>query len=245
MNTTWTAHAVTTHTRGLAAAGFMALALLLGPVASAAAPSDDGVMPPDMHTSEKGKRLAQTYQAPLREISAKIYHCVPWVEVKKNAIGFYKPKHMTGGDTRYLSINLYIDQQPSAEFAAYKVEDRASRMFSRYVGPMLRRLASPQGLMADPSLDGFTVILEWMKQTPAAKGDRPVHETIAVFLEKPTVAEYLSGRLSSRELASRARILAWDGETSLGALRLASWDDDFVATYKVSNYQLAPGVSCP
>ena len=66
-----------------------------------------------------------------------------------------------------------------------------------------------------------------------------------MFLEKPTVAEYLSGRLSSRDLASRARILAWDGETSLGALRLASWDDDFVATYKVSNYQLAPGVSCP
>jgi hypothetical protein len=24
-----------------------------------------------------------------------------------------------------------------------------------------------------------------------------------------------------------------------------SWDDDFVSTYKVSNYQLAPGVSCP
>src|SRR5215475_14273078 len=150
MNNTWTAHAASRYTRGLAAAGFTALALLLGPVTSSAAPSDDGVMPPEMHTSEKGKRLAQTYQAPLREISAKIYHCVPWVEVKKHALGFYKPKHMTG-DTRYLSINLYIDQQPSAEFAAYKVEDRASRMFSRYVGPMLRRLASPSGLMADPN----------------------------------------------------------------------------------------------
>ena len=245
MNNTWTAHAATRYTRGLAAAGFTALALLLGPVAAVAAPSDDGVMPPEMHTSEKGKRLAQTYQAPLREISAKIYHCVPWVEVKKHAIGFYKPKHMTGGDTRYLSINLYIDQQPSAEFAAYKVEDRASRMFSRYVGPMVRRLASPPGLMADQSLDGFTVILEWLKQTPAAKGDRPVHETIAVFMDKQTVADYLSGRLSSRDLASRARILGWDGETSIGQLRLASWEDDFVATYKVSNYQLAPGVSCP
>jgi hypothetical protein len=80
---------------------------------------------------------------------------------------------------------------------------------------------------------------------PAAKSERPVHETIAVFMEKATVAEYISGRLSSRDLAARARILGWDGETALGALRLASWDDDFVATYKVSNYQLAPGVSCP
>ena len=27
-------------------------------------------------------------------------------------------------------------------------------------------------------------------------------------------------------------------------LRLAAWDDNFVSTYKVANYQLAPGVSC-
>src|SRR6202008_4000434 len=133
MNNTWIAQAAMAYTRGLAAAGFVALALLLGPVAEAAAPSDDGVMPPEMHTSDKGRKLATTYAGPLREISAKIYHCVPWVEVKHHAIGFYKPKHLTG-DVRYLSINLYIDQQPSAEFAAYKVEDRASRMFSRYVG---------------------------------------------------------------------------------------------------------------
>ena len=83
MNTTWTATTATVYTRGLAAAGFIALALLLGPTVAAAVPSDDGVMPADMHTSDKGKRLATTYQAPLREISAKIYHCVPWVEVKK------------------------------------------------------------------------------------------------------------------------------------------------------------------
>jgi len=28
------------------------------------------------------------------------------------------------------------------------------------------------------------------------------------------------------------------------ASRLASWDDNFVSTYKVANYQLAPGVTC-
>ena len=244
MNIQTTARAATVFTRGLAAAGIIALGLLGGPAAAMAAAGDDGVMPPDMHTTEKGKRLATTYQVPLREISNKIYHCVPWVEVKPHAIGFYKPKHLTG-DPRYLSINLFIDQQPSAEFAAYKVEERASRMFARYVGPMLRRMASPPGLLADRDLDGFTVILGWLKQTPASKSERPVHETIAVFLEKPVVVDYINGRLSSRDLATRARVLAWDGETSLGPLRVTSWDDDFVATYKVANYQLAPGVSCP
>ena len=35
------------------------------------------------------------------------------------------------------------------------------------------------------------------------------------------------------------------GATALGSLKLSSWDDDFVSTFKVANYQVAPGVSCP
>jgi hypothetical protein len=239
-----TAHRVaSTFHRGLAVVALVALALTGVPPA-AAAPSDQSVLPPEQHMSEKGRRLASTYVGALRDLSAKIYHCVPWVEVKRNGIGFYKPKHLEG-DIRYLSVNLYIDQQPSPEFAAFTIEERASRMFSRYVGPMLKRMARPSGLLADPGLDGFTVILEWLKQTPATASARPVHETIAVFLERPVVADYVGGRIGGRDLAGRGRVLGWDGETALGPLRLASWDDDFVSTYKVSNYQLAPGVSCP
>jgi hypothetical protein len=245
--TSQTAHRVaSTFHRGLAAVALVALALTGAPsvAAAAATPSDQSVRPAEQHTSEKGRRLASTYGGALRDLSAKIYHCVPWVEVKRNGIGFYKPKHLEG-DIRYLSVNLYIDQQPSPEFAAFTTEERASRMFSRYVGPMLKRMSRPSGLLADPGLDGFTVILEWLKQVPATASARPVHETIAVFLERPVVADYIGGRIAGRDLATRGRVLGWDGETALGPLRLASWDDDFVSTYKVSNYQLAPGVSCP
>jgi hypothetical protein len=227
--------------RGLTAVALVTLALAGSP-AAAAAPSDEKVLPPEQHTSDKGRRLATTYVGVLRDFSANLYHCMPWVEVKTNGIGFYKPKHL-GGDQRYLSINLYVDQQPSPEFAAFKTEERASRMFSRYVGPMLRRMARPT-MLADGGLDGFTVILEWLKQVPASASARPVHETIAVFVERPVVADYVGGRLPTRELPARARVLAWDGETALGAIRVNAWDDNFVSTYKVSNYQLAPGVSC-
>jgi hypothetical protein len=244
MHTPRIAHRVTsTFRRGLAAITLVALSAVVAPPAWAA-PSDESVLSPEQHTSEKGRRLATTYVSALRDMSAKIYHCMPWVEVKRNGIGFYKPKHLDG-DVRYLSVNLYIDQQPSPEFAAFTVEERASRMFSRYVGPMLKRMTRPAGILADPSLDGFTVILEWLKQMPSSASARPVHETIAVFLERPVVADYINGRIGARDLAARARVLGWDGETSVGSLRLASWDDDFVATYKVANYQLAPGVSCP
>ena len=218
-----------TFRRGLAAVVLVTLAVA-APGPTLAAPADDSVLPPEQHTSEKGKRLAARYAPALHDLSAKVYHCMPWVEVKRNGIG---------------SINLYIDQQPSPEFAAYTIEERASRMFSRYVGPMVRRMSEAPGLMADPSLDGFTVILEWLKQAAATPSGRPVHETIAVFMDRATAGDYLAGRLPARELAARARVLGWDGETAVGPLRLTSWDDDFVATYKVSNYQLAPGVSCP
>ena len=243
MDISRTAHRVAPmYRRGLAAVAFVAFALAGAPPVMAA-PSDASVLSPEQHTSEKGRRLATTYVGGLRDLSAQIYHCMPWVEVKRNGIGFYKPKHLEG-DHRYLSINFYIDQQPSPEFAAFSIEERASRMFSRYVGPMLKRMGRTSGLVADKQLDGFTVILEWLKQVPSSAGARPVHETIAVFFERATVAEYLGGRLPSRDLAVRARVLAWDGETALGPMRVRSWDDDFVATYKVANYQLAPGVSC-
>src|SRR5947207_9547152 len=229
-NTRWMA---TTFRRGLAAVTLVTLALTAPPPAPAAQ-SDESVLPADLHTSEKGKRLASRYTPALREMSAKIYHCMPWVEVKRNGIGFYKPKHLEG-DVRYLSINLYIDQQPSPEFAAFSIEERGSRMFSRYVGPMVRRIATSPGLLPASSLDGFTVILEWLKQAPTTPNGRPIHETIATFMDRATAGDYLAGRLPARDLAARSRVLAWDGETSLGPIRLTSWDDDFVMTYKVSN----------
>jgi hypothetical protein len=44
---------------------------------------------------------------------------------------------------------------------------------------------------------------------------------------------------------AEARTLAWDGETARGQVRLTAWEDDFVKTYKVANYQLQKGVTCP
>jgi hypothetical protein len=167
---------------------------------------------------------------------------MPWVEVHKQSIGFFKPKHTTG-DERYLSIRLFVEQDTSPQFAALAVEERASSMFSRYVGPMLRRMATHGPFLTDPAVDGFTVIVEWLKQAPR-NGGRAVNETIAVFVDRKTAAEFVGKAIASRALASRARVLAFDGETALGAVRLTAWDDDFVTTHKVKNYQLAPGVTC-
>jgi hypothetical protein len=232
------------HLQNVLTATVLVAALAVAP-AALAAPSEDRILPVDQYTSEKGRDLAVRYGAALRDLNATIYHCLPWTEVQKQSIGFFRPKHLaTGGDERYLSVRLYVEQDPSPQFAAMRFDERASSMFSRYVGPMLRRMTMNRALVRDGAVDGFTVILEWLKQTPAA-GARPIHETIAVFLDKSSVSDYLSGSARTSDLASRSRVLGWDGETSLGPQRLASWDDNFVSTYKVKNYQVEAGVTCP
>jgi hypothetical protein len=107
-------------------------------------------------------------------------------------------------------------------------------------------MARSQALTADPGVEGFTIILEWLKQSVRAASDRPIHETVAVFIDKASALDFLAGRLTPRALADRAQLRLWDGETSLENLRLTRLaEDDFVSTYKMTNYQLDPGVTCP
>src|SRR4029453_955823 len=92
---------------GLAAAAALALG---AQGALAADPPTDRVLQSDRYTSDKGRALAQKHQAALRDLNAKVYHCMPWLDVKKEGIGFYKPKHLDG-DIRYLSLTLTVAQQ--------------------------------------------------------------------------------------------------------------------------------------
>ena len=221
----------------------LVLACVMSAGRAAAAPPEDRLLPVELYTSDKARTLGATHREALRTLNAGVYHCMPWVEIQKHSIGFFKPKHATVDD-RYLAIRIYIEQDPSPEFSRFRVEERASAMFSRYVGPMLRRMTKDRAVAADATLDGFTIILEWMKQVPRAPGERPIHETIAVFIEKAVAVDYLAGALPITEVAAKARVLGFDGETALGPLRLAVWDDKFVSTFKVSNYVLEPGVTC-
>jgi len=78
---------------GHAIVGFVAaitLTLAQSPASAADAPADR-VLQPDKYTSDKGRALGQKYQGALRDLNAKVYHCMPWLDVKPEGIGFYKP----------------------------------------------------------------------------------------------------------------------------------------------------------
>jgi hypothetical protein len=223
---------------GMAAAA--TLTFLVNPASAADAPTDR-VLQPDRYTSDKGRALGQKYQGALRDLNAKVYHCMPWLDVKPEGIGFYKPKHIEG-DIRYLSLNVNVDQQPAAEFVRLSVQDRVSSMFSRYVPHLLRSMAT-NDLIKEPNLEGFTVIASWLKAEPAS-GQQAVMETAAVFVPKSVVVDYLRGKASVAQLAEGSHVIAWDGETKIGQIKPKAWADDFVLTYKVAGYTPDPKISC-
>jgi len=209
--------------------------------ALAADPPADRVLQADKYTSEKARGLAQKYQGQLRDLNAKVFHCMPWLEVKQEGIGFYKPKHVSG-DIRYLSLNVTVDQQPSPEFGRLTPQERVSAMFSRYVPHLLRSMAS-NDLLKDSNVDGFTVIVSYLKAVPAS-GQPPVHETAAAFVPKALTTDFVRGKANVAQLADGAHVIVWDGETRIGQIKPKGWADDFVTTYKVAGYSPDPKAAC-
>jgi hypothetical protein len=218
-----------------------ALALIfLIPVPAAA---DDAIMAIDQYKTAKARTLATTYQPVLKQMREEIYHCMPWVGVQKAGIGFRQPKGAVEDD-RYLSVWIVIDQDEDARFAALPAERRASAMFSRYGTDLLRRMASHQALVADPNVQGFSVVLSWLKPGTGGGAVQPVNETLAFFVDKQTTMGYLTKRVAASELTRRAKFSLFDGVQDMGRLPLEVWEDSFVRTYKVANYDAPKGQRC-
>jgi hypothetical protein len=229
---------------GRSIAAVAALLVMLTVGAAPAAPPTDRVLPMSEYKTDKARALAAAHDRALQELHAGIYHCWPWVDVPKNGIGFFRPKQIQQDD-RYLSVRIYIEQEPSPAFAKLRFEERAASMFSRYVGPLLRRMTKDPAIAADARLDGFTAIIDWTKPAPPV-GGRPVNETIAVFIEKAPALDYLAGRSDIAMLTGKAYVIGFDGETPKGAVTLGpTWEDNFVHTFKLANYQVEKGVTCP
>src|SRR5438132_1932277 len=93
--------------RAVASLAAAATLTLSGSTASAADAPADRVLQPDRYTSDRGRALGQKHQGALRDLNAKIYHCMPWLDVKPECIGFYKHYHIDG-DNRHRSPNVHV-----------------------------------------------------------------------------------------------------------------------------------------
>ncbi|HWO04607.1 MAG TPA: hypothetical protein VNQ54_07435 [Methylomirabilota bacterium] len=217
-----------------------ALALIF--VIPVPAAADEAIMGIEQYKTPKARTLATTHQPLLKQMREEIYNCMPWVGVQKAGIGFRQPKG-AADDDRYLSVWIMIDQDEDARFAALPAERRASAMFSRYGTDLLRRMAALQPLVADPNVQGFSVVLSWLK--PGTGGAvQPVNETLALFVDKQTTLSFLAKRVSAGEFTRRAKFSVFDGVQDMGRLPLEVWEDSFVRTFKVANYEAPKGQRC-
>jgi hypothetical protein len=216
-------------------------ALVLMSVAPALAQSDSALIPLDKYTTLKAKSLAQTYRTRLIQFYEQIYNCMPWVSVRPNGIGFPRRK---GDDTdhRYLSVWISVDQSDDGSFAALPQDRRVSAMFSRYGVDMLRRMTTLKDVASDANLDGFSIVLSWLK--PGTANIQPVNETFALFVDKATLQDFLAKRLPAAEFANRAKFTLYDGVDPVGRVPLEVWEDSFNSTYKLENYEPPKGHKC-
>ena len=64
------------------------------------------------------RTLASTHHAQLVTLYDGIYHCLPWVDIRKGGIGFRKPK-WAQEDERFLATWIVIDQKDDGRFGTF------------------------------------------------------------------------------------------------------------------------------
>src|SRR5216683_5659559 len=206
-----------------------------------AAPADY-LLPVEKHTTAKARALAVKYRPQLLHFSEYVYHCLPYLEIK-NGLGFKRNAKELATDDRFAALWLYVEQGEDKSFAALSPARQASAVFSRYGVPMIRRMAAMQGLASDTDVYGFSVALAWVK--PESDPNKPTLETLATFMDQASTRAYLSKTLPASDWVDRMKIYFYDGEKEMGRLPLEVWEDNFVATYKVPNYEVQKGIACP
>lgn len=220
----------------------LAAVLLLGSAAPVLAGPQDGLIPLADYTTAKARDLAIAHQAELLKFSEHIYHCLPWLGVVKNGIGFPHPKGAEGDD-RYLSVWVNIDQTEDPRFGMLPLSRRVSAMFSRYGMHLLKQMSELSDIRSDGNVHGFSVILSWLKPG-SVDASQPVMETLALFVDKPSLGDFLAQRMATSDFTERATYNVFDGKTPLGRVPLEVWEDNFNSTFKLKGYVLEKGQHC-
>jgi len=218
-------------------------ALLLGRAVAATATPEDAITPVDQYTTVKGRNLAIAHSDQLVQFYYQIYNCLPWLAVVKNGIGFRQPRGVEADD-RYLSLWVSIDQKTDGPFAQLPLERRASAMFSRYGVDMLRRMTQLNGVASDANLQGFSVVLSWLKPGTDDPDKTPVMETLALFTDKTSLAAFLARQVAGPEFVKGSIFNVFEGKEQVGRVPLDVWEDNFNSTFKLPNYVPPSGAKC-
>jgi hypothetical protein len=189
-----------------------------------AAPTRDEVVAPvESYVRVDVRDVASTHAEVLRQLSTDVARCYPELRVERHGIAFREPR-----DGGALSLTLWVwvpalRDSPDGG-ARGDLPGRAGQAFLRYGQRLLRLLVARQPVLVDARVGGYGLVLTWLGPTARADG-RLVGESVAVFADKVTVANYAYDAIGTPTFLGRSGVRLFDGETELGAARVTVADE--------------------
>lgn len=196
-----------------ARAGLPALAVLVlaGGVLAAHAqprrPPEEAILAVEEYDAAEARALAEAHGPGLRRLYDDVRRCAPEIDFHRPGIGFRKPRGRPGG-APHLTVWVLVDPDqapPGGDLGA-----RAAETFRRYGRRLLPRLVARAAERADVPVEGYGLVLTWIGPTPI--GGRPVGETLVLFADRPTAAEFVEGTIAPATFLARADVRVFDGE---------------------------------
>lgn len=201
---------------GVTAVALAALAVAAG--ATVGLTAEPALVPPEAHTSADTRELARAYAGELTGLESGLARCSPAVTVYRHGIAFRHPRG-TGGPP---SLTLWVWLEPPEPLRGTTLPARATEAFTRYGHALFGRLLARSPVFADGRVAGYGLVLTWLG--PSQRAGRLVGESLAVFADKLTVANFVHGTIGAATFLGRAGVRAFDGETELPAPALAADD---------------------
>jgi hypothetical protein len=177
------------------------------------------ILPPAGHAAGEPRALAAAHAAELRALAAELHRCVPALSVERHGIGFRRPQADPGAPS-HLTLWVWLqDPVPAGADPAA----RAADAFRRLGQPLVRRLIRRSGVFADGRVRGYGLVLSWL--SPTSRGGRVVAESLVLFVEKLTAANFAHDTIRPGTFLERAAVRLFDGQTEVSGARLAVADD--------------------
>jgi hypothetical protein len=202
----------------------LALAIGLAAPASAHAQSvRHGILPVEEHAAGEARALAEIHAGELHALQADMDRCVAGVSVQRKGIAFRQPRGFVA-DAPYLTLWVWLTDGGAP--GGGDIATRATDAFRQHAQALYRRLVGRSPVFADPRVGGYGLILTWVGPSP--RDGRVVGESLVMFADKLTVANFVFDTIAPGVFLERAGVRIFDGQTEVTRVRL-SIDNDVPA----------------
>jgi hypothetical protein len=201
----------------------LAVVLAVGLVAPASVDAQsvgDGILSFEEHAAGEARALAQVHAGELRALQSDIDRCLAGVAVQRKGIAFRQPRGFAT-DAPYLTLWVWLTDGRAP--GGGDIAARATDAFRRHAQTLFRRLVGRSPVFADPRVGGFGLILTWLGPIP--RDGRIVGESLVMFADKLTVANYVFDTIAPSVFLERAGVRIFDGQTEVKLTPLSVNDD--------------------